>query len=55
MGNHDDQTVLGNLLEYLHDLNAGLGVKSTGRLIGKDNVGIVDQSSGYSHTLHLTA
>ena len=52
---HDDQTVACYLLEYLHYLNAGFGVKRSGRLVGKQNVGVVYQRAGDGDTLHLTA
>ena len=52
---HDDQTILGDLAEQIHDLNAGFGIQSTRRLVGKKDVGIVDQCTRDGDTLHLTA
>ena len=55
MGDHYNEPVFGYLLEQIHYLNAGLGVKRARRLVGKQYLGVVDQRSGDSHTLHLTA
>ena len=52
---HDDQLILGDLLEDLHDLHAGGRVQRTGGLVGKENIGVVDDGAGNGHTLHLTA
>ena len=53
--NHNDQTILGNALEYLHNLNTGFGIKRTRRLICKNNIGIVHKSACDCHSLHLSA
>jgi len=55
VGDHDDQAVFGDLLENFHDLNAGLRVQRTGRLVSQDDIRIVDQRTGNSDTLHLSA
>ena len=52
---HDDQPVGGYLLEYAHDLGAGLCIESARRLVGEDDVRVVDESARYGHTLHLAA
>jgi hypothetical protein len=39
----------------IHDLVAGFGIQSAGRLIGKDKVGIVNKRPGYGNPLLLTA
>ena len=43
------------LAENVHYLNAGLRVERTGRLVGKQDIGVVYESAGDSHALHLTA
>ena len=55
MSYHNHKTVLGNLFQNIHYLNAGLGVKSTRGLISKDNIGIVNKGTGNCNTLHLSA
>ena len=55
MGHHDDQTVLSDVSQEVHDLDAGLGVKSTGRFVSQENFGVVDQGARDGDTLHLTA
>ena len=52
---HDDEPVRGDFLEKLHDLHAGLAVERARGLVGKYDVGIVDQRTRDSHALHLTA
>ena len=52
---HDDQPVGGYLLEYAHDLGAGLCIESSRRLISENDVRVVDERPGYGHSLHLTA
>ena len=52
---HDDEAVAGDLLEKLHDLHARLRVKRTGRLVGKQNVGVIDKGAGDRNALHLSA
>ena len=55
MCDHDDQAIPGDLLEDLHDLNAGFCIQSTGRLVRQNDVRIVDQCPCDCHTLHLSA
>ena len=55
MSYHNNKPVLCDLLEHFHYLNAGIAVQCAGRLIRKKNIGIIDQSSGNSNSLHLTA
>ena len=55
VGDHDNKMVTGDFFEDIHDLYAGLGVQSAGRLVGKNDIGVVDQCAGNGHTLHLTA
>ena len=55
VGDHDHKAVFGHLLQQLHDLNAGLAVQCTGGLVRQQDVGIVHQSAGNGHPLHLTA
>ena len=55
VGDHDHKTVFRHLFQKLHDLDTGLGIQSTGRLICQQNTGIVYKGTGHSHTLHLTA
>ena len=54
MGYHDNEFILGDLLKDIHDLYAGFCIQSTGRLVGEDNIRVVDKSTGNSYTLHLT-
>ena len=55
VGHHDDQTVLSNIAQEVHDLNAGLGVKCTGRFVSQEDFRIVDERSSNSDALHLAA
>ena len=55
MGDHDYKAVFGHLLQQLHHLNAGVAVQCAGRLVGQQDVGVVDQCAGNGHTLHLAA
>src|SRR4051794_19750369 len=41
--------------EHVHDLVARLGVEVAGRLVGQDDVGVVDQRAGDRHPLLLAA
>ena len=52
---HNDQLLFGDLTKDLHDLHAGLRVKRTRRLVGEQDIGIVDQRTRDCHALHLTA
>ena len=55
VGDHDDQTVLGDLREQVHDLHRGMGVKRAGGLVGQHDLRIVDERAGDGDALHLTA
>ena len=55
MGDHDDQPVPGYLLQYGHDLGAGLCIKSSRRLIRQDDIRVVYESTRDRDSLHLTA
>ena len=55
MGDHDDQFILRNLPQDIHDLHAGLGIKCAGRFVGQQDIGVVDQCTRNRDTLHLTA
>ena len=52
---HDDQAVLGDLLEQVHDLDGGGGVQGAGGLVGEQDLGVVDEGAGDGHALHLAA
>ena len=55
MGDHHDQPILGDLLEQIHDLDTGVAVQRAGRLVGEQDIRIVDQRARDRDTLHLTA
>ena len=55
VGDHDDELVLGYLLEDLHDLHGGVGVQGAGRLVGQKDIRVVHQGAGDGHALHLAA
>ena len=55
VGDHDNEPVLGNLLEDFHHLHAGFRVQGAGGLIGQHDVRVVDNGPGNGHTLHLAA
>ena len=55
MRDHDDEAVLGDVFEDLHHLHARLAVERAGRLVGEQNVRIVDERPRDSDTLHLAA
>ena len=52
---HDDQAVVRNLSEQVHDLHAGLGVERARRLVGQQNLGVVDERTSDGDALHLAA
>ena len=52
---HDDQFILCDLLEQLHDLYAGFTVQRTGRLVCQQNIRIVDKRTGDGNALYLPA
>ena len=55
VGDHHDQPILGDLLEQIHDLDTGVAVQRAGRLVGEQDIRIVDQRARDRDTLHLTA
>ena len=55
MRDHNDEAVAGNFLEKLHDLYARCRIKRARRLVGKQNIGIVDECSRNRNSLHLSA
>ena len=55
MRDHDDQAVVGDLGEQVHDLHTGLGVERARGFVGQQDLGIVDERAGYGDALHLTA
>lgn len=56
MGNHDDGcAILVKLCQQAHDLHSVLGIEVTCRLIGENQFGVEDNSTGYSHALLLSA
>ena len=56
VGDHDDGLAgVVEPAEHLHDLVAGRGVEVAGRLVGQDDVGVVDQRPGDRHALLLAA
>ena len=55
MRDHDDEAVLGDVLQDLHHLHARLAVERAGRLVGEQNVRIVDERPRDGDALHLAA
>ena len=55
VGDHYDQTVLGDLREQVHDLHRGVGVKRAGGLVGQHDLRVVDERAGDGDALHLAA
>jgi len=56
VGDHDDgDALIVQLLEYTHDLDAGLGVQISSRFIGQEQGGPVHQSAGDGYALLLAA
>ena len=55
VGDHDHQTVLGDLFQNLHNLQAGLGIQSAGGLVSQDDIRVVNDGTSNGHALHLTA
>ena len=52
---HDDELIFCDLLQQIHDLYARLAVERAGRLVGEQNVGVVDDGARDGHALHLAA
>ena len=55
MRNHDHQPLPRDLLDQLHDLHARFGIERAGRLVRKQDLRIVDESSRNGDALHLPA
>ena len=57
VGYHDNGATvfLVQFVEQIHDFGSHLGIQVTGRLIGKDDVGVADNGTGNGDTLALTA
>ena len=55
MGDHDDQSVTGQLLEHIQHLLAGDGVQGACWLIRQEDSRVVHQGTGNGHALHLAA
>ena len=55
MRNHNNKPVFGYIFKQIHYLHAVFAVKRARRLVGKNNVGIVDNSTGNRNALHFAA
>ena len=55
MRDHNDEAVAGHVAQQVHDLHAGCGVEGTGRFVGQQNLGVVDEGARDGDTLHLAA
>ena len=55
MRDHDDEPVVRDLLQEIHDLLRSLGVKRAGRFVRENDLRIVDDGARYRHALHLSA
>ena len=55
MRNHNNQTILRDFLQNIHDLDAGFRVQGAGRLVRQHNVRVIDQRTRDGHPLHLSA
>ena len=55
MGDHDDQAVVGDFGEQVHDLDARFRVECACRLVGKKDLGVVDESACDGDALHLAS
>ena len=55
MRDHDDKLILRYLLEDIHYLHGGIGVECAGRLVGQEDIRVVDERTGYGNALHLAA
>lgn len=52
---HDGHARFMQVFQNLHDLYGSLAVESTGRFVGKDNLGAGNQCTGNGYTLLLSA
>ena len=55
MRDHNDELILRYLLENVHYLHGGIGVERAGRLVGQENIRIIDERTGNGNALHLAA
>ena len=55
MGDHDDEAILRDLLEQVHDLHGRGGVEGAGGLVGEQDLWVVDEGAGDRDALHLAA
>ena len=55
MRDHDDQAVVGDLGEQIHDLHAGFGIERACGLVSQQDLGVVDERTCDGDTLHLAA
>ena len=55
MRDHDNELFVRDLLQKLHDLHRRFTVQRAGRLVGQQNLRIVDQRPRNRHALHLSA
>ena len=55
MGDHDDEFVLRDFLDEVHDLNRGHRIQGAGRFVGEEDVGFVDEGPGDGDALALAA
>ena len=55
VGDHDDQAILGDLREQVHDLHGSMGIQGAGGLVGQHDLRVVDERAGNGHPLHLAA
>ena len=55
MRDHDNELILCNFLQQIHDLHARLAVERAGRLVSQQNIGVVDDGARDGHALHLAA
>ena len=52
---HNCDSMLVELLKNCHDLDAGAAIEITGRLVRKQDLGLVNQRPRYGHALLLAA
>ena len=52
---HYDELILCDLFEKLHYLNGGFAVECACRFVCEEDIGVVDECTGNSDTLHLSA
>ncbi|MNC52563.1 hypothetical protein D3C75_1019150 [compost metagenome] len=55
VGDHNNQLVLGDFLDQIHDLSAGCGVQGPCGLVRQNNIRVIGQSPGDGYPLHLAA